>query len=103
MADNVNEENLDRKINEGHFYSGPPKDFKKDEIEEIIAKDIHRIVHDRPVKIELEKTAKSGYRYSVAYYGEDPEECLRTIEDVMKQLETLYGPEGTRVKNPLGD
>ena len=77
-------------------------DGVRDEIEEIIAKDIHRIVHDRPVKIELEKTAKSGYRYSVAYYGEDPEECLRTIEDVMKQLEMLYGPEGTRVRDPLG-
>ncbi len=73
-----------------------------EEIKKMVTEDIHRIVHDRPIKIELEKTAKSGYRYSVAYYGEDPEECLRTLEEVVKLLETLYGPEGTRVRNPLG-
>ena len=59
--------------------------------------------HERPIKIELEKTAKSGYRFSVSYYGEDAEECLRVIEDVRNQLEMLYGNEGTKVKHPLGE
>lgn len=73
-----------------------------EEIQKIVNADIQKIVHDRPIKVELEKTAKSGYRYSIAYYGEDPAECLQVIEEVMIQLETLYGPEGTRVKHPLG-
>ena len=60
-------------------------------------------LHERPIKIELEKTAKSGYRFSISYYGEDPEECLRVIEDVRNQLEMLYGNEGTKVKHPLGE
>ena len=75
---------------------------EKEEIKRTINEDIHRIIHDRPIKIEIEKTARSGYRYAVAYYGEDLEECLRILDETLKQLELLYGPEGIRVKNPLG-
>lgn len=67
-----------------------------------IREEIQRIVHDRPIQVEVNKNANGTYRYSVSYHGEDPGECLRVIEDTMMQLELLYGPEGNRVKNPLG-
>ncbi len=61
--------------------------------------DIQRIIHDRPVHIELSKNAKGNYQYSVSYYGNDPAECLEIMKNVVEQLEILYGLEGTRVKH----
>lgn len=64
--------------------------------------DIQRIIHDRPVHIELSKNAKGNYQYTVSYYGSDPVECLEIIKEVTEQLESLYGMEGTRVKKMEG-
>lgn len=61
--------------------------------------DIQRIIHDRPVHIELSKNARGNYQYTVSYYGSDPVECLEIIKEVTEQLESLYGMEGTRVKH----
>ena len=61
--------------------------------------DIQRIIHDRPVHIELSKNAKGNYQYTISYYGSDPLECLEIIKEITGQLELLYGLEGTRVKN----
>lgn len=64
--------------------------------------DIQRIIHDRPVHIELSKNARGNYQYTVSYYGSDPVECLEIIKEVTEQLESLYGMEGTRVKKMEG-
>lgn len=70
--------------------------------EKQIREDIQRIVHDRPIQIEVNKNANGSYRYSVSYHGTDPDECLHVIEETMMQLELLYGPNGNRVLKPLG-
>ena len=49
------------------------------------------LISERPIHVEVTKNSK-GYNYSVSYHGNDPEECLQVVMDVMAVLKTKFEP-----------
>ena len=57
-------------------------------------KNILEIIHDNANSIEISKTTK-GYTYSVKGYGNDFNEILKRIEQIIERLEKNYQSDRT--------
>jgi hypothetical protein len=60
-----------------------------------LEKNITEIVNLNPNSIEISRTSKGLYSYSVKGYGNDFNEILKRLEEIIERLEKNYQSEKT--------
>lgn len=50
----------------------------------------HKIVHEDPLSVEVERGQRGGYGWSIKLHGEMPSEVIRTIKETDQKLRELF-------------